>query len=105
MTEPEVRPPPLRCPKCRKADLRLVEVSTVGMAFHQCPDGHVRRINYDGEEHEWAFVKAECFSCRHTWRLRGTTQIPRMLERSDRSEVELVGGFAEPTGCQCDHVD
>lgn len=78
---------PLRCPKCRATSLRLVEISTVGMAFHQCADGYVRRIWGDGQDYAFDHVDAECLTCGHAWKMRDTPQIPNKLEREPPEEL------------------
>lgn len=64
----------VRCPKCKSADLALVEIGTWTSLF-RVRDG---RLDRDEGEHEPESVdrlEGKCVKCGHIWKVRGASQI------------------------------
>jgi hypothetical protein len=70
----------ITCPKCKSNGdkINLVEHwSDHVIEFEQNQDGTINPYGYlrDGSPYK---VVAECFNCRHRWRLRGISQITNL---------------------------
>jgi Zn finger protein HypA/HybF involved in hydrogenase expression len=92
-----VKPNP-RCPKCKSRNLTLEEVSSVGMQFHVCEDGTIRRVYGAGKDYDIDHVDATCGDCRHTWRLRGLIHVGQLEGYEPSRELDVNG---EQRCCDC----
>lgn len=79
----------VRCPKCRSADLMLVETLEAGTQW-AVRDG---RLNRQAGYHEFGAalrVEARCDKCGHGWRLKKVQQISDCVKELDPKTFEPI---------------
>ena len=72
----------IQCPKCRGKDVQLTIIGFSRITFHQCDDGHMRRVWGEGDSQEKEDMSALC-ACGHRWTPRKLKSFHMHIDRDD----------------------
>jgi predicted nucleic-acid-binding Zn-ribbon protein len=78
----------VKCPKCKSANINLIEVWSGATITWEVADGKFDRNYGNLESGDPYKVEAKCSNCGHQWRVRGAIQITDIIDVTTNQSKE-----------------